>query len=86
MSKAQSICLDVIGFGRCNRFAATARQSVIGHSAFRADFYRAQLSDAEEGHNEAQQTMARTARAYLNSRCNALGRLSGAGALAQAVR
>jgi predicted DNA-binding ribbon-helix-helix protein len=53
---------------------------------FVLDFYRAQLSDAEEGHNEAQQTMARTARAYLNSRCNALGRLSGAGALAQAVR
>ena len=31
---------------------------------FVLDFYRAQLSDAEEGHNEAQQTMARTARAY----------------------
>jgi hypothetical protein len=48
---------------------------------FVLDFYRAQLSDAEEGHNEAQQTMARTARTYLNSRGNALGRLSGAGAL-----
>jgi hypothetical protein len=33
MSKAQSICLDVIGFGRCNRFAATARQSVISENA-----------------------------------------------------
>jgi predicted DNA-binding ribbon-helix-helix protein len=48
---------------------------------FVLDFYRAQLSDAEERHNEAQQTMERTARAYLNSRGNALDRLSGAGAL-----
>ena len=47
---------------------------------FVLDLYRAQLSDAEEGHNEAQQTMERTGRAYLNSRGNALDRLSGAGA------
>ena len=31
---------------------------------FVLDFYRAQLSDAEEGHNKAHETTAQTARAY----------------------
>ena len=31
---------------------------------FVLDFYRAQLPDAEEGHNEAHETMVQTARAY----------------------
>jgi predicted DNA-binding ribbon-helix-helix protein len=31
---------------------------------FVLDFYRARLSDAEEGHNEAHETTAQTARAY----------------------
>jgi predicted DNA-binding ribbon-helix-helix protein len=31
---------------------------------FVLDFYRAQLPDAKEGHNEAHETMAQTARAY----------------------
>jgi len=31
---------------------------------FVLDFYRAQLSDAEEGHHEAQETTTQTARAY----------------------
>jgi len=31
---------------------------------FVLDFYRAQLSDAEEGHHEAQKTTTQTARAY----------------------
>ena len=53
----------------CRGFAAidSQRQHSNLSSAIRLfvlDFYRVQLSDAEEGHYEAQETTTQTARAY----------------------
>src|SRR5258707_15877288 len=40
---------DIIGLGRCNRFPATTRYSVIGHSAFCARFLSRSALQRERG-------------------------------------